>query len=453
VKNTKDFCEQLSKKTPPSSKYMLVSFDVENLFTNVPALEAVNVAKKYLENTGAEATIISGFVSLLKVCIDQNYFKFNGEYYQQLDGLAMGSPLSPLLAELFMDYFEEKLFSDNSVNTKNIYCWFRYVDDVFAIWTGTDRQLDNFLTTLNTQCKGIQFTCEKEKEGKLNFLDVTVSKTEKKFGYSIFRKTTATDHIIPSDSRHHISHKLSTFHFLLNRLLDIPLSKNAFDQELEIIKAIAVSNGYKVSMIEKMLRKKYRTRAHHLLYAPAKTGEKNSRWCKLTYYGIISEEIGSLFPKEKFRIAFSNNNNLRKFLNNTKDKVQPLENSGIYKLQCNECSATYIGQSGRSIRTRVEEHERCFRKCNISQSHFAKHLWEENHTSNFLPEILHRARKGKRMDKTEELEIRKHMKTSKLLNDILFDNHSPLLEASLSLTERQKQRTFPPPPADNPPPP
>ena len=187
--------------------------------------------------------IIKYFVSLLKVCVGQNYFNFNSEYYQQGEGLAMGSPLSPLLAELFMDDFENILFNRYSM-CSNIYCLFRYVGDVFAIWTGTDRQLDNFLKILNAQHINLKFTCEKEKDGKLNFLDVAVSRRNKKFEFEIFRKASTMDHVIPSDSRHHVNQKLSAFHFLLNRLINIPLSKEAYGKELDTIKLIATSNGY-----------------------------------------------------------------------------------------------------------------------------------------------------------------------------------------------------------------
>jgi hypothetical protein len=146
-----------------------VSFDVSNLFTNVPVSESVSVAEKVPKSAGAEPPFLRDFLKLLTVSGEENYFQFNGEYYRQLKVLAMGSPLSPLLAELFMDEFERRLFDSNSIDTRNIYCWFRYVDDVFAIWTGTMRQLDHFLAALNSISKTIVFTCEKESGGNLNF--------------------------------------------------------------------------------------------------------------------------------------------------------------------------------------------------------------------------------------------------------------------------------------------
>ena len=60
----------------------------------------------------------------------------------------MGSPISPLLADIFMNILENIIF--NSGNTKNVLYWYRYVDDILCIWNGTIRQLNLFLKYINT---------------------------------------------------------------------------------------------------------------------------------------------------------------------------------------------------------------------------------------------------------------------------------------------------------------
>jgi hypothetical protein len=433
VKNSTEFCRALSQRERPSSKHILVSFDVKNLFTNIPVSEAVDVAEKVLKNAGAEPPFLSEFVKLLKVCVDQNYFKFNDQFFQQTEGLAMGSPLSPLLADLYMDNFEQTLFNDSSVNTSFIDCWFRYVDDVFAVWTSTERQLDIFLSKLNSQCKNIQFTCEKERNNSLNFLDITILTTNKGYEFSIHRKETTTDHVIPSDSRHHPSQKMAAFHFMLNRLLNIPLSQYNFDKELNTVKTIAVNNGYNKSVIQKMLDKKRSIRAQKLLYGSFSKEEKK-RWCKLLYHGVLTQSVANLFPKDKFNIAYYNKGNLRTLLSKTKDKIDRNDKSGIYKLKCNECMAVYVGQTGRAIKVRTEEHKRHWRNGQLEKSQFAKHLWECDHKSDFEPEMLHLEKKGRRMDSLEQMEIRRPRKEEHLVNENIFENHSPLLDVVFSLT-------------------
>ncbi len=75
------------------------------------------------------------------LCMDQNYFTFDNKFYRQTSGLPMGSPLSPLLADIFMDSLEQTIFLSNHSLFRNITYWHRYVDDILVLWTGTTRQI------------------------------------------------------------------------------------------------------------------------------------------------------------------------------------------------------------------------------------------------------------------------------------------------------------------------
>ena len=70
------------------------------------------------------------FVELMKSATSSVEFSFNYTMYKQTDGVAMGSPLGPALANIFVGYYEEKLFSQ----TQKPPTYFRYVDDTFAIF-------------------------------------------------------------------------------------------------------------------------------------------------------------------------------------------------------------------------------------------------------------------------------------------------------------------------------
>ncbi|KFD68534.1 hypothetical protein M514_19360 [Trichuris suis] len=101
--------------------------------------------------------------------LEGNFFHFQGRFYRQEGGAPMGSPLSPVLAEVFMEHLEGKAFSEGD---KNIIPRFfkRYVDDIFVIIeSGKEEAFLNYLNSLfpNT----ISFTIEKEMSGKLPFLD------------------------------------------------------------------------------------------------------------------------------------------------------------------------------------------------------------------------------------------------------------------------------------------
>ena len=111
-------------------------------------------------------------------------FSFNNNMYKQTDEVAIGSPLGPALANIFVGY-EGKLFSQ----TQKPPTYFRYVDDTFAIFDH-EAAADEFLTKLNCLHPSLRFTFEKEKS--LPFLDVYVERTDIGFEITVYRKPTFT---------------------------------------------------------------------------------------------------------------------------------------------------------------------------------------------------------------------------------------------------------------------
>ena len=116
------------------------------------------------------------------------------------------SPLSPAVANLYMEAFEKQTLEAALWRPA---FWVRYVDDVFAIWPHDTQSLDEFLGHLNSQKTAIQFTMEKEEDGKIAYLDVLVEKKGTLATTSIFRKKTHTDRYMNYDSRHHARIKSS----------------------------------------------------------------------------------------------------------------------------------------------------------------------------------------------------------------------------------------------------
>ena len=195
-------------------------------------------------------------MDLLYVCMEHSYFKFDSKFYKILDSLPMGNQLSPLLAEIYMDNFEKTLFSSNHNLLKCIFSYLRYVDDIFCVWTGSIRQLHIFLNFMNSLNNNLQFTLEIESNKSLNFLDLKIALSDSKFNFGIFRKPTYTDNVIHASSNHPLSQKMSAFHSMIHRLLNIPLEKEEFNKELLTIKQIAKNNDYNTNIIDNILKKK-----------------------------------------------------------------------------------------------------------------------------------------------------------------------------------------------------
>ncbi|XP_071450829.1 uncharacterized protein [Hetaerina americana] len=117
----------------------------------------------------------------------------------------MGSPLSPAIANIFMEDLEEKALASCNLPPK---CWLRYVDDTFVIWPHGEEKLEEFHRELNNINSAIKFTKELEKDGRLPFLDVLVRrKLDGTLGHSVYRKPTHTDRYLHATSHHHPQQK------------------------------------------------------------------------------------------------------------------------------------------------------------------------------------------------------------------------------------------------------
>ena len=171
----------------------MVSFDVENLFTNIPLHETINVCLQYLF-PNVTSTVLGRsrdlFRKLLELSVLNSFFLFNSKLYKQTEGLGMGLCLGPTFANIFLCYHERAWLTDCPENFRPSF-YKRYVDDTFLLF----RQADHaalFLDYLNSKHPNIKFTCEHESSGSLSFLDVNVSRSCNKFTTSVFRKSTFT---------------------------------------------------------------------------------------------------------------------------------------------------------------------------------------------------------------------------------------------------------------------
>ena len=106
----------------------------EYLFTNIRWEATINIClDKLLEkNTKVNNLTKKSFGSLLELNSLHSFFIFDGKYYKQKDGVAMGSPLGPSLASVFLYHFEKQWMSDCLIDYKSI-SYRRYVDDTFLL--------------------------------------------------------------------------------------------------------------------------------------------------------------------------------------------------------------------------------------------------------------------------------------------------------------------------------
>ena len=120
---------------------------------------------------------------LLRMASTDQLFQFDGQLYEQCEGVAMGSPLGPLLANVFMCHLEETL-SDNDLIPS---FYKRYVDDTLAIMPGLDAA-ESFLNALNGLHPSIHFTMELSNNDSIPFIRTLITKNSNKLETQVYRK-------------------------------------------------------------------------------------------------------------------------------------------------------------------------------------------------------------------------------------------------------------------------
>ena len=111
---------------------------------------------------------------LFEFVTSRTHFLFNGNYYNQTDGMAISSPLVPVLANLFMEY-HEKIWLEE-FKTCEVVLYRQYLDDIICLFA-CEKDTDKFFTFLNSCHPNIKFTSEKEKDSKIAFLHICINKT------------------------------------------------------------------------------------------------------------------------------------------------------------------------------------------------------------------------------------------------------------------------------------
>ena len=200
VKDSKSFSDHL-RMVEISGEEELVSFDISALFTSIPVPTALDVINRlfteHIEDPDTRDKYGCSFkhntiglekdevMSLLKLVLENCVFTFQNRFYKQLHGAAMGSPCSPVVANIYMEYFENMaLGPELPVPIKD---WKRYVDDVFSIIPKGNR--DNLLKYLNSIDPHIKFTIEQPNaEGGIPFFGHLPQATRRRHSGSSLQK-------------------------------------------------------------------------------------------------------------------------------------------------------------------------------------------------------------------------------------------------------------------------
>jgi hypothetical protein len=201
-------------------------------------------------------------------------------------------------------------------------------------------------------------------------------------------KKTATDIIIPMDSKHPREHKLAAIRYLINTIQSYPISDDSISTENHILRQILQANSYLPRKIDPILHKlqlKNAIQPHTLTQTNNNNlqndSQSNKKFAVFTYVGKETKFVTKLFKHTSIQIAYKTPNTTGNLLSHRQQpKIDDkLNKSGIYQLECLECNMKYIGQTERSFQERYQEHMRDY-KYGTGSSKFAQHLTDYKHT-------------------------------------------------------------------------
>ncbi len=173
IQDTTDFLRRSLTLNTNLPKNILVTIDVRSLYTNIPNDQGIQACIHMLkENNMITPESEQSIIDILSLILNKNSFAFNNEHFLQIHGTAMGSPMAPTYANIFMAMLERKLLQKAPNNLIPIE-WIRFIDDIFAIWTHGIEKLQQFLTYMNEFHPTIKFDYTYSHES-VNFLDTTI---------------------------------------------------------------------------------------------------------------------------------------------------------------------------------------------------------------------------------------------------------------------------------------
>lgn len=385
VDSTKDFISH-TRQMKIGKEFEMVSFDVSNLFTNVPLdftikLILDKIYKKKIIKTKLKRHELK---LLLELCTKEMHFTFDGKVYKQVDGVCMGSPLGPVIANVFMVELEETI----APNLQSIMpMWKRYVDDTFTFVKNDC--ITEVIQKINSFHPNIKFTHEIEKDNKIAFLDVLLTKRiEGNMDTSVYRKPTNNSIYIHWNAYGPRQWKIGTLSGIIRRAYEVCSTEESRRSELNFISDVFTRiNGYPHYIVSSMLTKF--EKEHKSGNAPLNDDATNDGEIKQTltlqipFRGSKGDNlIRSLknvlkrnLPDTECRIVHTGSKLSQYF--SLKDGVDGKHQSNfIYKFDCRnkKCDDDYVGETGRRKEVREGEHAGKDKK-----SHVFKHTKTTKH--------------------------------------------------------------------------
>ncbi|UYV67003.1 K02A2.6-like, partial [Cordylochernes scorpioides] len=379
------YIQEIAQIQPPA-QHTMFSFDVTSLYLSLPHTLITDTLQSFLRTANIDKQVIALITQLTTLCLSISTFTFNHQYYKQIRGTPMGSPLSSIVSEVVMGSLDRWI---NQTLPSDIHYWRRYVDDIFCI--AKTNKLRHILDTLHTFHADIKFTHESEIDLVLPFLDILIIRTPHKLHTTVFHKKTIPPLYTHFSSNSPIAYKINTVRTLTKRIYthcSLPIFKTI---EKSRIISLLTSAGYPRYFIDK-----------HSFDPVAPKSTTVYRATCLLPFSPDSIAISRILRPYGIRVFYNSPPSIATLLRNPITKADkpnnPIHSTGaVYAVSCQDCPASYVGETGRTAYIRMTEHKR-----NINnrdpKSLIYQHILHTGHKFNLdHPKILYQHIRNKQI--------------------------------------------------------
>ena len=429
VKDTTDFISKL-RDFRTTNRIILVTMDVSSLYTNIPNHEGKTAVHRTLvENNYNGKASIESLMALLDCVLHMNNFEFNDQHYLQIGGTAMGTKVAPSLACIFLSQLEKKLLA-KAPHKPEIYL--RYIDDIFCIFCTGEDKVHEFVDYMNSCHPTIKFTAEMSTtEVSFLDTRVKVDPLTNEIYTDLYTKDTDTQNYLRYDSCHPIHcMKGGPYGEFLRIRRNCHKLEDYDKHSLQRVKDYE-RRGYPTNILTEAREKARRLDRNQLLTPKKKEKTKNKRVPLLVTHNPGNPNFQKIIDKhwhllelctqkeafrEKAMVAYRRPKNLSDHLVRAKCSSKPTERpktnpnlhpcktpwncrfcpkdksknryftstttgrkytsppytcntrNVVYLITCTLCKKQYVGETYRSFRERMIEHERYVRKKIYSQA-------------------------------------------------------------------------------------
>ncbi|XP_063952133.1 uncharacterized protein LOC129255387 [Lytechinus pictus] len=401
------------------SKHLLFTMDISSLYTNIPIDDGLRALRYFLErNAPDDSPSVETLLRLAELVLRLSAFEFDGRYYKQHKGVAMGTKMDPSYACLFVGL----------------------IDDYLGISTGSEEDLQDFIAYANNYHPSLKFThCISSTS--VDFLDISISIEDLGLSTDVFYKPTSSHSYLKYDSSHPAACKKAIPYSHMTRLRRICSDDARFKQRAAEMGDFFVKRGYPQELIQHSIQ-----RSSVISQDEALTGKINNNKSRrvplvMTYHStsalitrsiknnaklfLSSPSCKEIFGDNPVLLAYRKDRSLRDHLVRSKlPPNQPADAPGtsqcgrprcntcpyvmrgdviqgprrtwrvkasfkcttrnvVYAIRCSRCSKLYIGETKRRLADRVTEHLRSIR-LNTPGLPVATHFNQPGHFINDL---------------------------------------------------------------------